>query len=62
MGKEPRKEKKRGIDIGQSEVNLSPLVLPCSRVPLVQGRVSCLPCDRWTLVGKSCIVQYPFTT
>ena len=32
--KKKRKEKK---NVGWSEVNLSPLTLPCSRIPLVQG-------------------------
>ena len=33
--------------IGQSDVNLTPLALPCSRIPLVQGGVYCIPCDGW---------------
>ena len=30
-------EKKRKTNVRQSDVNLSPLVLSCSRIPLVQG-------------------------
>ena len=33
--------KKRETNIGQSDVNLSPLAPSCSRVPLVQGGVIC---------------------
>ena len=34
-------------NVGQSDVNLSPLTLPCSRILLVQGEVRCLPCGEW---------------
>jgi hypothetical protein len=45
-------EKKRKTDIGQSNMNLSPLALPSSRISLVQGGVNCLPCGGWALVCK----------
>ena len=34
----------------QSDVNLSPLILLCSRIPLVDGGVYCPPCGGWVLV------------
>ena len=36
-------------NVRQSNVNLSPLVLPCSRILLVQGEIYCLACSRWAL-------------
>jgi hypothetical protein len=32
-----RNEKKRNTNVGQSDVNMSPLALLCSRMPLVHG-------------------------
>jgi hypothetical protein len=42
-------EKKRKTNVGQSDVNLSMLALPSSRIPLMQGGVYCLPCGGWVL-------------
>lgn len=42
----------RKFNVGQSHVNLSPLALLCSRVPLVQGGVQCLSYGRVVLVWK----------
>ena len=36
-------------NVGQSDMNLSPLALPCSRISLVQGGVYCLACGGWAL-------------
>ena len=36
-------------NVGQFDVNLSPLARPCSRILLVQGGVYCLPCSGWAL-------------
>jgi hypothetical protein len=36
-------------NVGQSDVNLSPLALPCSKNLLVQDGVQCLPCGEWAL-------------
>ena len=33
--------------VRQSDVNLSRLALPCSRILLVQGGIYCLPCNGW---------------
>jgi hypothetical protein len=33
----------------QSDVNLSPLALPCTRILSVQGGAYCLPCGGWVL-------------
>jgi hypothetical protein len=41
--------KKRKTNIGQSNVNLSPLALHCSRITLIQGGVDCLPYGGWAL-------------
>lgn len=38
------KEKKRETNAGQSNLKLSMLAMPCSRVPLMQGGVYCMPC------------------
>ena len=43
--------RRRRTNVGHSDVNLSPLVLPCSRITLVQGGVYCLHCGEWAFVG-----------
>jgi hypothetical protein len=40
-------------NVMQSNVNLSPLALPYSRIPLVQGGVYYLPCGGWVMVSPS---------
>ena len=40
--------------------NLLSSTLPCSRVPLVQGRVYCLTCGRWALPGTSSCLVFDF--
>ena len=40
---------KQITNVRQSDVNLSPLVLLCSRIFLMQGGVYCLPCGGWAL-------------
>ena len=59
-------KKKRKTNVGQSDVNLSPLVLPCSKISiisLVQGGVYCLPCGGWALfVHTHTLFWYIFTT
>ena len=45
--------RKRKTNVEQSDVYLSLLVLPCSRILLVQGGVYCLPCGGWALVQMS---------
>ena len=35
--------------VHKSNVNLSPLALSCSKIPLVQGGVYYLPCGGWAL-------------
>lgn len=51
-----QEKKRKEIKVGQSDVKLNPFVLPCSRAPLVQAGVYCLPYSRWALVGL-CIVD-----
>ena len=46
-------ERKRKVNVGQFNVDVSLLVLLCSRVPLVFGGVSCLPYSRWALICES---------
>jgi hypothetical protein len=36
-------------NVEQSDMNLSMLALLCSRIPLVQGGVYCLPYGEWAL-------------
>ena len=40
---------KKTTNIMQSNVNMSPLALPCWRTLLVQGGVYCMPCGGWAL-------------
>ena len=40
---------KQITNVEQSDVNLSMLALPCSRILLVQDGVYCLPCGGWDL-------------
>jgi hypothetical protein len=42
----------RKFNVRQSDVNLSPLTISCSRVPLVHDRVYCMPYGRWALVCR----------
>ena len=48
---EDMNEKKVKTNVGQSDVNLSLLALPSSRIPLVQGENYCLPCGGRALVS-----------
>ena len=38
-------KRRRKTNAGQSNVNFSPLTLPCSTIPLAHGGVYCLPCN-----------------
>ena len=37
-------------NVGQSDANLSPLALSCSRIHLMHDVIYCLPCNGWALV------------
>ena len=46
-------------NVGQSDINLSPLALPCSRNLLVHGGVYCLPYDGWIFAFLHTYLVFP---